>query len=47
MHELVSRYGVHPTQITQWKKPLQSELPQIFSHRREKCAQDQEALQAQ
>ena len=47
MNELVSRYGVHPTQITKWKKQLQSELPQIFSQRREKHAQDQEALQAQ
>lgn len=47
MNELVSRYGVHPTQIAKWKKQLQNELPQIFSSRREKRDQDQEALQAQ
>ena len=47
MNELVSRYGVHPTQIATWKKQLQNELPQIFSNRREKRDQDQEALQAQ
>jgi putative transposase len=47
MNELVGMYGVHPTQITKWKRHLQSELPQIFSHRREKREQDHEALKAQ
>ena len=47
MHELVGRDGVHPTHITKWKNHLQSELPQIFSNRREKRDQDQEALKAQ
>ena len=47
MNELVSMYGVHPTQITKWKNHLQSELPQIFSNRRDKREQDHEALTAQ
>lgn len=47
VNELAGRYGVHPTQIGTWKKHLQSELPQIFSNRREKREQDHEALQAQ
>jgi len=47
INELVSHFGVHPTQINKWKKHLQTELPQIFSHRREKREQDYEALQAQ
>ncbi len=47
INELVSHFGVHPTQITKWKKHLQTELPQIFSHRRAKREQDHEALQAQ
>jgi putative transposase len=47
VNELAGRYGVHPTQIGKWKKHLQSELPQIFSNRREKREQDHEALQAQ
>jgi putative transposase len=47
VNELAGTYGVHPTQIAQWKKHLQSELPQIFSMRRQKREQDQEALQAQ
>lgn len=47
INELVSHFGVHPTQINQWKRHLQTELPQIFSNRREKREQDHEALQAQ
>jgi transposase-like protein len=44
MNELVSLYGVHPTQIAKWRHHLHSELPQIFSNRREQGQQDQEAL---
>ena len=47
INELVSHFGVHPTQINKWKKQLQSELPQVFSNRREKREQDHEELQAQ
>ena len=47
INELVSHFGVHPTQINKWKRHLQTELPQIFSNRREKRKQDHEALQAQ
>ena len=47
INELVSHFGVHPTQINKWKKHLQTDLPQIFSTRREKREQDHEALQAQ
>ena len=47
INELVSHFGVHPTQINKWKKQLQNELPQIFSNRHEKREQDHEALQAQ
>jgi putative transposase len=47
INELVSHFGVHPTQINKWKKHLQTELPQIFSTRRGKRELDHEALQAQ
>ncbi len=47
VNELAGTYGVHPTQVGTWKKQLQSELPQIFSTRREKRHQDNEALLAQ
>lgn len=46
VHEIASEYGVHPTQIAQWKKQALDELPDIFSHRRQKGAQEEAALQA-
>jgi transposase-like protein len=30
-NEIASEYGVHPTQIAQWKKQVLDELPCIFS----------------
>jgi transposase-like protein len=47
INELVSHFGVHPTQINKWKNHLLTELPQMFSNRREKREQGHEALQAQ
>jgi putative transposase len=47
VNELASTYGVHPTQIAPWKPRLHKEMPEIFSARRAKREQDQEALQAQ
>ncbi len=29
-NEIASEYGVHPTQIAQWKKQALDELPQLF-----------------
>ena len=43
--ELASRYGVHPNQITQWKKRLQTEVPSIFSDRRDKAQREAQTLQ--
>jgi transposase-like protein len=47
VNELGSTYGVHPTQIAPWKHRLQKEMADIFSARRAKREQAQEALQAQ
>jgi putative transposase len=47
VNELASTYGVHPTQIAHWKHHLQKEMPELFSVRRDKRAQAQEALQGQ
>ncbi len=30
-NEIANEYGVHPSQIAQWKKQALDELPQIFS----------------
>ncbi len=47
INELVSHFGVHPTQINKWKNHLLTELPQMFSNRPDKREQDHEALLAQ
>jgi putative transposase len=47
VNELASTYGVHPTQMAHWKQRLHKAMPDIFSTRRAKREQDQEALQAQ
>ncbi len=46
LSELASTFGIHPVQITQWKKQALAELPQVFAKRRDREAADQEALQA-
>lgn len=30
-NEIASEYGVHPTQIAQWKKQALDDLPQLFA----------------
>ena len=45
--ELVSEFEVHPHQITAWKKKLLAALPEVFSRRRGRDRQEQEALTAQ
>lgn len=46
VNELASEYGVHPTQIHQWKKQVLDELPQVFSSRRAQSQKEQEDLSA-
>ena len=46
MAELASRYEVHATQIGQWRKQALEELAGIFSDRRRRSDNDNEALLA-
>jgi len=46
-NEIAAEYGVHPSQISQWKKQVLDELPQIFSKQekdREKAETENETL---
>jgi transposase-like protein len=46
LSELGSLYGVHPVQIAQWKKQAMAALPEVFATRRDRDAEDHEALKA-
>ena len=45
--ELASHFGVHPTVITKWKRHAVLTLPELFSDKRDREHQDQQALQAE
>jgi transposase-like protein len=47
INELASEYGLHPTQIMQWKKQAMEELPMLFSDKRKKKETSDEELKAQ
>jgi putative transposase len=36
INEIAGQYGVHPNQITSWKKQLLSSAPDLFSDKRAK-----------
>ena len=42
--ELASEYGVHTTQINQWKKELKESLPNVFARGKSAEEKDQEKL---
>jgi putative transposase len=42
--EIASKYGVHPNQITQWKRQVLDELPHVFSSHRAKAEKKEEEL---
>ena len=43
-NEIAAEYGVHPTQIAQWKKQALDGLPDVFSPRASQHQKNEEAL---
>ena len=46
LNEMAAPYGVHPLQITQWKKVALEGLPKLLSSRRGTRQKEEEALKA-
>ena len=46
LNEIAADYGVHPLQITQWKKVALEGLPTLWSSRRGPKQREEEALKA-
>lgn len=45
--QLASEFGIHPLQITQWKKVVVESLPEVFGAQRGRTAAEQEELERQ
>jgi transposase-like protein len=46
INEIASAYGVHPNQVTTWKKQALGIIPDAFSSRQARQADDDELLKA-
>jgi transposase-like protein len=46
VNEIAGDFGVHPTQVSHWKKQLLDEAPQVFASGRDRKSEDADALAA-
>ena len=46
VNELASQYGVHPTQISKWRKQALEALPEVFSNGHQRAQRADEELKA-
>lgn len=46
VNELASQYGIHPTQISHWKRQLHDGVTEIFSSGNHKRVKEEEELRA-
>lgn len=44
INEIAGEYGVHPTQITQWKKQVLETVPDTFNRKKGATQKSQDAL---
>ena len=42
INEIASRHGVHPVQVTQWKRQVLEELPAVFADRHGRAMREAE-----
>jgi transposase-like protein len=46
VQEIASHYGVHPNQVTTWKRQAIEELPEVFADHRLRGNESEETLKA-
>ena len=42
VNQIARQFGVHPNQVSQWKKAVSQSLPDIFSDKRKRDKEDEE-----
>ena len=47
IQEIASHYGVHPNQVTNWKRQAVQGAPELFADRRSRPDMSEEALKAE
>ena len=47
VQEIASTFGVHPNQVTQWKRQALEQLPEVFSSGRSQMERADEELKAE
>ena len=47
IQEIASHYGVHPNQVTNWKKQAAEGMPELFADRRSRPDNNGEVLKAE
>lgn len=47
VQQIATHYGMHPNQVSQWKKQALEQLPQVFSDRRARDEAADEAMKAE
>ena len=47
IQEIASHYGVHPNQVTNWKRQAIQGVPELFADRRSRPDTSEEALKAE
>lgn len=47
IQQIASHFGVHPNQVTTWKRQAIQELPQVFGQTRRRQEEAEEALKAE
>ena len=44
INQIAKQFGVHPNQVSQWKKSISQSLPDIFSNKRKRDKKDDEKI---